>query len=1078
MDPAKKAFYEYHSCLMEPWDGPALIIGTDGTQVCGILDRNGLRPCRYLVTTDDLLVMASETGVLDVPPEKVRFKRRIQPGRMFLLDTQGAAASSTTPRSRASSRSRQPYAQWLAENRVMLGRPAGARPRPRLRRRARCSSASRPSATRQEDLDIILEPMASPGAEPVGSMGNDTPLAVLSDTNPLLFSYFRQLFAQVSNPPLDAIREELVTSLETFIGAGAEPLRRDAGALPPAQAQGALPHQPRAGEDPRAQHRRPALADALDALRRDARRRRHARRRSTGSAPRRRRPSPTAIAILILSRPRRRRASTRAIPSLLATAAVHHHLIREGTRTKVGLVVESGEPREVHHFAMLIGYGAGAVNPYLAFETHARRCATPARMLQAGRLQDGGEELRQGAAQGRPQGHVQDGHLDPAELPRRPDLRGHRPAARSSSTSYFTWTPSRIGGIGIDEIETRDARPPRLRLPGARDRRQPRPQGRRLLPVAARRRVPHVQPGHDRAAAVLDAHQQLRELPGVHRPHRQREPAPLHDPRPARVQAGQRRSRSTRSSRRSEIVKRFATGAASLGSISREAHETHGHRHEPHRRPQQHGRGRRGLPPLHARRQRRLPPERDQAGGVRPLRRHDQLPGPRHRPADQDGAGLQARRGRPAPRPQGRRVHRLGAPHDARRRADLAAAAPRHLLDRGPGAADPRPQELQPDGAHPRQARLRVRRRHDRRRRLQGPRRRRPDLAATAAAPAPRRSRRSRTPACPGSSASPRRSRCSSRNDLRGRIVVQTDGQLKTGRDVAIACLLGAEEFGFATAPLIVMGCIMLRKCHLNTCSVGIATQDPELRKRFAGEPEHVINYFFFIAEQLRADHGPARLPHRQRDGRPRRHARRPQGDRALEGARPRLHAPCCTGPTCPPASRPTAARRRTTASTSALDHTAHRAAASDAIEHQQPVTHRPRRSTTRTAPSAPCSATRSPRRYGEDGLPDDTIKINFNGSAGQSFARLPGQGRHHERRGRRQRLLRQGPLRRHRRHPAARRRDLHAGGEHPRRQRRPLRRHRAARPSSAASPASASPCATAAPRRSSKASATTAAST
>ncbi|HLF78937.1 MAG TPA: glutamate synthase central domain-containing protein, partial [Dehalococcoidia bacterium] len=447
MDPAKKAFYEYHSALMEPWDGPALVIAADGNQICGVLDRNGLRPCRYLVTTDGLLVMASETGVIDVPPEKVLFKRRIQPGRMFLLDMkEGRLVEDAEIKQQLASR--KPYAEWLADNRLTMAdlpEPVSTLNGDRSLLLAR----QRTFGYTQEDMDVTLEPMASNGSEPIGSMGNDTPIAVLSDQNPLLFSYFKQLFAQVSNPPLDAIREELVTSLETFIGSE----------------QNLFEETPRHCrqlmlKDPFLTNRELAQIKALD---REGLRARTLSTLFDAASPEgamaaavdklcaeASRAVADGASILVLSDRGNDRGHL-AIPSLLATAAVHHHLIREGTRTKVGLVVESAEPREVHHMAALIGYGAGGVNPYLAFETIEDICSR-------------GFMLKPVDYHTAEKNYVKALHKGVLKVMSKmgiSTLQSYRGAQIFEAVGlkqdfvdrYFTWTPSRIGGIGMDEIE-------------------------------------------------------------------------------------------------------------------------------------------------------------------------------------------------------------------------------------------------------------------------------------------------------------------------------------------------------------------------------------------------------------------------------------------------------------------------------------------------------------------------------------------------------------------------------------------------------------------------------------------------
>ena len=570
MDQAKKDFYEYHSSLMEAWDGPALVIGTDGTKVCAILDRNGLRPCRYLVTSDDTLVMASETGVLDVPDEDVKFKWRIRPGRMFMLDTEeGRIVDDAEIKAELSSR--KPYGEWLRANVVSMD----DLPEPTdLHETEPSTLLERQKAFgyTREELGMIMEPMAANGAEPVGSMGNDAPLAVLSDQRPLLFSYFKQLFAQVSNPPLDAIREELVTSVETFIGSEGnlfdespehchqlklkEPVLTDlelervrdidrgtlkAKTLPtlfdPAAGPGGL------------QRAMDSLCDQASAAVREG------------------------YPILILS-DRGVDQGHAPIPSLLATAGVHHHLIREGIRTKVGLVVESGEPREVAHFAALLGYGAGAINPYLAFETLADLAGQELSTLAVGYE----------AAEKNFIKAVHKGVVKVMSKMGISTLQSYRGAQIFEAVGldeefvdrYFTWTPSRIGGIGIDEVEEESRQRHSLAfLDRAVDGNRDLIQGgqyqwrhggeHHMWDADSIAKIQYATRSNDSVAFeeftdyVNAESNRLCTIRGLLEFKKLARPIPIGDVEPAK-----------------EIVKRFATGAASLGSISREAHESLG----------------------------------------------------------------------------------------------------------------------------------------------------------------------------------------------------------------------------------------------------------------------------------------------------------------------------------------------------------------------------------------------------------------------------------------------------------------------------------------------------------------------
>ena len=568
MDQAKKDFYEYHSALMEPWDGPALVIGTDGVRVCAVLDRNGLRPCRYLVTTDDLLVMASEVGVLDVPPEKVLFKDRIYPGRMFMLDTEAGNLIGDAEIKAELSR-RKPYGQWLADNRVTLD----GLPEPSFVHGPDFSTL----LPRQvafgytlEDLRILMEPMAATGGEPTGSMGNDAPLAVLSDQAPLLFSYFKQLFAQVSNPPLDAIREELVTSLGVTIGSEQnlfeetpehchqlrikEPVltNRELEKIRNIQTGNIKAKTLSTLFEPNQSNG--SLARAMDSLCEQASR-----------------AIDEGYAVLILS-DRGVDSDNAPIPSLLATAGVHHHLIRVGTRTRVGLLVESGEPREVAHFSLLIGYGASAVNPYLALETLASLVGQA--MSLSGIDYKNAEKNYIKA--------VHKGVLKVFSKMGISTLQSYRGAQIFEAVGlnqdlidqYFTWTPSRIAGIGLDEIDEESRRRHASAYTGSRvngdldldpgGQYQWRRDGEyhmwnpaTIANLQDAARTNSFETYQEFAKHIDLENKRLCTIRGLLDFKRLDEPVPLEEVEPA-----------------SEIVTRFATGAISLGSISREAHET------------------------------------------------------------------------------------------------------------------------------------------------------------------------------------------------------------------------------------------------------------------------------------------------------------------------------------------------------------------------------------------------------------------------------------------------------------------------------------------------------------------------
>ena len=992
MSPEKKDFYEYHSSFMEPWDGPALLAFTDGVRIGAILDRNGLRPFRYLVTKDDLLVMASEIGVLDIPPEDIRFKARLQPGRMFLVDpSQGRIIDDEEIKGELSRR--QPYGKWLAENKVTLEQlpepPKGAggvHPADdgNLLERQQAFGYT------LEDLRVILEPMASTGAEPVGSMGNDAPVAVLSDKPQLVFSYFKQLFAQVTNPPLDAIREELVTSTESFIGCQQNLFEETPGHCRQLQLREPIVTD---RELEKIRHidakgiasvtlpmlfpvangyqtgGTGSLEGALDDL---------CRRASKAVAD--------GYAIIILS-DRGADRQHAAIPSLLATSAVHHHLIREGSRTKVGLVVESGEPREVAHFALLIGYGAGAVNPYLAFATIedlARQSYLPAGL----------------DAQIAEKNYIKAVHKGVVKVMSKmgiSTIQGYRGAqifeavglSQPVVDSYFTWTSSRVGGIGLDVIEEEARRRHSRAYPEREVAASPDLDGGGAY--LWRRDGEYHMFNPDSIAALQDAvrtesyetykqfadlingeNQQLATLRGMLEFKTLDKPIPLDEVEPAK-----------------EIVKRFATGAVSLGSISREAHETMaiamnrigarsntGEGGEDYRRftPDANGdsrnsamkqvaSGRFGVTSNYLINAKDL--QIKMAQGSKPGE-GGQLPGYK---VDEYIGWI--RRSTPG-------VELISPPphHDIYSIEDLAQLiydlkytnpqARIHVklvAEMGVGTVAAGVSKGHGDVVL-----------------ISG------DSGGTGASP----ESSIKHAGLPWELGVAETQQVLVMNDLRGRIVVQTDGQLKTGRDVAIACLLGAEEFGFSTAPLITLGCIMLRKCHLNTCSVGIATQDPELRKKFAGQPEHLINYFFFLAEHLREIM--AELGFRtvnEMVGR----VDKLETRKAIDHWKAKgldltnlLHKP-----EVPDWVATHHCQEQDHGLDKALDHKLIELAR-DAVENKTPVSIQlPIRNPQRTV-GAMLSGEIS-KRYGEDGLPDDTIQIRFKGSAGQSFGAFLARG-------------------------------------------------------------------------------------
>ncbi len=731
MEEERQAFYEYHGCLMEPWDGPASIAFTDGTVIGAVLDRNGLRPSRYYVTKDGMVVMASEVGVLDIPPERVLIKERLHPGRIFLVDTAKGRIIDDAELKHTYA-TQHPYGEWL---KTYL-KPIESLPEP--------PSVPEPDhetvLERQlafgythEDLRILLGPMAVNGEEPVGSMGTDTSLAVLSNRPRLLYDYFKQLFAQVTNPPLDGIREELVTQIATTIGPEGNLLEPTPDACRQLKLKTPILHNE---ELARIRHVNlpgfkaatvsmlfPVADGAVGLARAMAELCRQA---SQAVAD--------GYSYLILS-DRGVDAELAPIPALLATSGVHHHLIREGNRVRVGLIIETGEAREVHHMALLLGYGAGAINPYLAFETlddMIRQGLLPG-LDHAAALKNYVKALNKGILK-----VISKMGISTIQSYRGAQIFEAIGLDKEFVDRYFTWTASRIGGVGIDVA----ARETLLRHQRAFP---DRPVGAAELDWGGEyqwRRDGEYHLFNPETVFKLQhavAQRPVRRLQGIHGARRRPEHEPCDAPGALRIQVGAGGGPARRGGARRVHPPSLRHGRHVLRLHQPRGPRDARHRHEPHGRQVEHRRGRRGSGALSAGRQRRPAAQRDQAGGLRTLRRHQRIPRQCRRPADQDGPGRQARRGRPAPRAQGLPVDRQGALLDARRGADLPAPAPRHLLDRGPGAAHPRPQERQPAGAHQRQARLRGRRRHRRRGRGQGALRRGPDLGPRRRHRAPRR---------------------------------------------------------------------------------------------------------------------------------------------------------------------------------------------------------------------------------------------------------------------------------------------------------------------------------------------------
>jgi glutamate synthase (NADPH) large chain len=977
MDEERKAFYEYHGCLMEPWDGPASIAFTDGTVIGAVLDRNGLRPSRYYVTKDGLVVMASEVGVLDIPPENVLIKERLHPGRIFLVDTrEGRIIDDAELKKRYTSA--QPYKQWLKDNLV----PISALPAP-----AQVPEPDHKTVfTRQqafgythEDLRILLAPMALNGEEPVGSMGNDAALAVLSERPRLLYDYFKQLFAQVTNPPLDAIREKLVTQIETVIGPehnllkpGPESCKLIKLTTPLLDNEelAKIRHIDRHGFRTQtlpmlfpAGSGGKGLARAIDELCRKA-----------NDA------ITQGCTYLILS-DRGVDANNVPIPALLATAAVHHHLVRAGTRTRVGLIVESGEPREVHHMALLLGYGAGAINPYLAFETFD-------------------DMIRQGVLAGVDHDKavknyikaLAKGVVKVASKMGISTVQSYRGAQifeavglqKSFIDEYFTWTASRVGGIGIDVVAQeaalrhhraypdRPAGPADLDWGGQYQWRRDgekhtlNPDTVAKLQQAARANSYAIFKEYSRACDHDSRN--LATLRGLMDFKLADKPLPLDQ-----VESVE------------SIMKRFATGAMSFGSISKEAHEAlaiamnkiggRSNSGEGGEDPERYGTirnssikqvasGRFGVTSHYLVNATDL--QIKMAQGAKPGE-GGQLPGHKVYPwvakvrHSTPGVGLIS----PPPHHDIYSIEDLAQLiYDLKNSNPVARIHVKLVSEIGVGTIAA--------GVAKAHADVVLISGHD---------------GGTGASPLSS----IKHAGLPWELGLAETQQVLVMNKLRDRIVVQTDGQLKTGRDVVIAALLGAEEYGFSIAPLTVLGCIMMRVCHLNTCPVGIATQDPELRKKFAGDPEHVINFFRFIAAEVREYM--AQLGFRTMDemiGRVDRLNVRPAVDHWK--ARGLDFSNILFQPKAGPNVSIRCVREQDHGLEKSLDRTTIVPLCKDALESKKAVDIiLPIRNVNRTVGTI--LGYEVTKRYGAEGLPEDTIRIHFNGSAGQSFGAFMPKG-------------------------------------------------------------------------------------
>ena len=969
-------FYEFHGNIMEPWDGPAMIVFTDGDAVGAVLDRNGLRPFRYWVTNDNLLVMASETGVLDIEPEKIKYRSRLEPGRMFLIDFKEQRI--VEPQEVIERIAKQnPYGQWLEENRVTLDSLPAAKNVPEANMKNLINRQMAFGYSR-EDLHMLISPMAITGHQPQGSMGDDAPLAVLSDRPQSLFSYFKQAFAQVSNPPLDAIREKLVTQFAVPAGR-----RLNIFETTPLHCRTLRIDHPilrnedlakiKASDKPgvkaktistcfKAATGSTGLNDALKRIRDEASQ-----------------AIEDGYTLLILS-DREVNQDNAYIPSLLATGAVHHHLIRERNRAQADIIIESGEPREVHHFATLFGYGASAINPYLAFETIAGLQLSPTAEEKIPPQEEAEENFCHA---------VEEGVVKTMAKMGISTLQGYIGAqvfealglSQALIDEYFTWTVSRISGIGTGEIAfdilanhsraySPDNIPSNLKLDlgglylwrSTGERHMWNPETIALLQEAVTRNDDNVFRQFEAASNEEgEEHITIRNmLEPIYS-----ESIPLDEVEPASV-----------------IAERFATGAISLGSISREAHET-----------------------LAVATNRINARSNTGEGGEDPIRFTPEPNGDSRSSAVKQVASgrfgvttnylvnakdLQIKMAQGAKPGEGGEIpgrkisEYIASIRKTTPGVELISPPPHHdiysIEDLAQLIHDLK--NVNPD------SRIHVK------------------LVAVAGVgiiAAGVAKGKGDVVLISGNSGGTGASPLSSiphaglpwelglaetqqvlvANGLRDRIVVQTDGQMKTSLDVLIGALLGAEEWGIATGALISMGCIMLRKCHLNTCSVGVATQDPELRKKFAGTPDAVVNYFMFLAEGLRAHM--AKMGFRTVNEMIGRVDKLKVRSNINHWKAKTLDlSPILMMPEVLPADHPYQQKSQDHGLDKALDNELIELA-KEAIDKEKPVSKTLPISNANRTTGATLSSVIT-KKTGENGLSDNSINFTFQGSAGQSF--------------------------------------------------------------------------------------------
>ncbi|OAT73175.1 glutamate synthase large subunit [Parageobacillus thermoglucosidasius] len=968
MDDDKKAFYEYHSCLMEPWDGPTAISFTDGKQIGAILDRNGLRPARYYVTKDDYIIFSSEVGVIDVDPNNVLYKDRLSPGKMLLVDLeQGRIISDEEIKQEIAKE--KPYRKWLNEQMMTLDEldiPEDTEPVGNL------VTLQKAFGYTYEDVEKTIVAMVKEGKDPTGAMGNDAPLAVLSDRPQSLFNYFKQLFAQVTNPPIDAIREYIVTSTMTLLGKEGNILHPDASAARRIRLDTPI----LSNEELAALKANPYpefkcvtipalftddLKKALDEMFEKAEK------------------AMESGAVLLVLSDRGVDEQHVAIPTLLATSALHQHLVRKGTRTNVSIIVECGEAREVHHFAALIGYGADAVNPYLALETI--RNATKNGVLS----------LSYREAVNKYKKVVTDGVVKVMSKMGISTVQSYRGAQIFEAVGigeevieqYFTGTASQIGGIGLAEIAKEakmrhtaafqiaykdDTLDPGSELQWRRNGEHHafNPKTIHLLQWACRKNDYQLYKEYSRLANE----ERMTFLRNLFDFDETRTPVPIEEVEPVE-----------------SIVRRFKTGAMSYGSLSKEAHEALAIAMNRIGGKSNSGEG--GEDPS-----RYVP---DENGDLRRSAIKQIASGrfgvKSHYLVNADELQIKmaqgAKPGEGGQLPANKVYPWIGKVRGSTPGVELISPPPHHDIY----SIEDLAQLIYDLKNANRDARISVK--------LVS----KAGVGTIAAGVAKGNADVIVISGYEGGTgASPKTSikhaglpwelglaethQTLMLNGLRDRVVLETDGKLMTGRDVVMAALFGAEEFGFATAPLVVLGCVMMRACHLDTCPVGVATQNPELRKKFMGKPEHVINFMYFVAQEVREIM--ARLGFRTIDEMVGRvdvlkvseRAKKHWKAKHLDLSRLLYQA---DGPR-------TFARPQQHKIEQTLDYNKILPAVAPALERKEKVElHLPIRNVHRAVGTI--TGSEISKRYGEEGLPEDTIRLHFTGSAGQSFAAFVPKG-------------------------------------------------------------------------------------